>query len=48
MGFGKRGRNFKNRSEGKCKAGAQRHRDSGLALHLTERRLYLPLPRFFI
>ena len=47
MPFGKRGRNFKNRSEGKCKAGAQRH-PKGLALHLTERRLQWPLPRFTV
>ena len=44
MPFGKRGRKIQNRSEDKSKAA--QHRDSGLALLLTERRLYLPLPRF--
>ena len=37
------GEKTKNRSEGKCKAAQH---PKGLALYLTERRLYLPEPRF--
>ena len=32
----------------KTNARLAKHRDSGLALHLAERRLYLPLPHFQI
>ena len=45
MPFGKRGRNFKNRSEDKSKAAQH---PKGLALLLTERRLQWPLPRFTV
>ena len=45
MPFGKRERKFKNRSEDKSKAAQH---PKGLALLLSERRLYLPLPRFSV
>lgn len=45
MPFGKRGRNFKNRSEDKSKSAQH---PKGLALLLSERRLQLPLPRFTV